>query len=225
MTTSPGVLGPIVFVGLWIKTVFLTAVVTTIVIVGAVCTRALASQAEPETGVASWYGYPYHGRQAASGEVYDMETLTAAHPTLPFNTRVRVVNLENQKSVEVRIIDRGPFIEGRIIDLSHAAARAIGMIQPGTVPARVDIIEIPQVETEDRFAAQVGAFQVRGAAEQLRVAMQERYGLARLVMRDGDPVMWRVWVGSEPTEQAARTLVVRLRQRGVRDAFLVWPGS
>src|SRR5690242_8566396 len=70
---------------------------------------------QTETGLASWYGHPYHGRQAANGEIYDMEKLTAAHRTLPFNTWVRVENLSNDKTVEVRIIDRGPFIEGRII--------------------------------------------------------------------------------------------------------------
>src|SRR5579885_1175093 len=83
-----------------------------------------------ETGIASWYGYPYHGKQAANGEIYDMEKLVAAHRTLPFDTWVRVENLDNGKEVEVRIIDRGPFVAGRIIDLSHAAARAIGMIGP-----------------------------------------------------------------------------------------------
>jgi len=175
--------------------------------------------------VASWYGHPYHGRAAASGEVYDMETLTAAHPTLPFNTRVRVINLDNRKSVEVRIIDRGPFMEGRIIDLSHAAARAIGMLQPGTVPVRVEVVEMAKVDAADRFAVQVGAFRDRGAAERVQAAMHERYGVARLVMRDGDPVIWRVWVGSEATEQEARALTERLRQRGQPDAFLVWPGS
>src|SRR6204780_190340 len=78
-----------------------------------------------ESGMASWYGHPYHGRQAADGEIYDMETLVAAHRTLPFNTWVRVTNLSNSKTVEVRIIDRGPFVGGRIIDLSHAAAQAV----------------------------------------------------------------------------------------------------
>src|SRR6204780_2941502 len=78
-----------------------------------------------EEGLASWYGPPYHGRQAADGEIYDMETLVAAHRTLPFNTWVRVTNLSNSKTVEVRIIDRGPFVGGRIIDLSHAAAQAV----------------------------------------------------------------------------------------------------
>src|SRR5262245_14988205 len=85
-----------------------------------------------ETGSASWYGYPYHGRQAANGEIYDMEKMTAAHRTMPFNTWVRVQNLSNHRSVDVRIQDRGPFIDGRIIDLSRAAAREIEMIGPGT---------------------------------------------------------------------------------------------
>ena len=76
-----------------------------------------------ETGLASWYGHPYHGRPAADGEIYDMETMVAAHRTLPFDTWVRVTDLDNNKTVEVRIIDRGPFVQGRIIDLSHAAAK------------------------------------------------------------------------------------------------------
>lgn len=184
---------------------------------------APASRGLTETGVASWYGNPFHGRVAASGEIYNMETLTAAHPTLPFNTRVRVVNLENQKSVEVRITDRGPYIEGRIIDLSHAAARAIGMIAPGVVPVRLEMVRIPEgIDPADRFAVQVGAFINRETAEQLRQEMQERYGVARIAMREGEPVMWRVWVGSEAREANARMLAERLRQRpGGMHAFIV----
>ena len=81
-----------------------------------------------ESGVASWYGIPYHGRRAASGEIYDMEKLTAAHRRLPFQTWVEVTNLTNGKSVDVRINDRGPFAHGRIIDLSQAAARDIELL-------------------------------------------------------------------------------------------------
>src|SRR5688500_11761824 len=84
-----------------------------------------------EQGIASWYGNPYHGRRAANGEIYDMEKLTAAHRTMPFNTWVRVTNLSNGRTVDVRIQDRGPFVNGRIIDLSRAAARQIEMIGPG----------------------------------------------------------------------------------------------
>ena len=177
-----------------------------------------------EMGVASWYGPNFHGRAAASGEVYDMESLVAAHPTLPFNTWVRVLNLDNQKSVRVRIMDRGPFIEGRIIDLSHAAARAIGMLAPGTVPVRVEVIRIPEVDTADRFAVQVGAFVSREGAERVRAAMQEEFGVARIALREGDPVMYRVRVGSEARMEDARVLAGRIRERTeAKGAFVVRP--
>src|SRR5437016_11744294 len=91
---------------------------------------AAARLGSTEDGIASWYGHPYHGRAAANGEIYDMEKMTAAHRTLPFNTWVRVYDLDNNRTTEVRIIDRGPFIGGRIIDLSHAAARDLAMIGP-----------------------------------------------------------------------------------------------
>lgn len=101
---------------------------------------AVPQLANTETGLASWYGYPYHGHFAASGEIYNMDELTAAHPTLPFNTRVRVVNLSNDRSVEVRITDRGPFVDGRIIDLSRAAAHSIGLIEAGTAVVRLEVL-------------------------------------------------------------------------------------
>src|SRR6476660_9136845 len=105
-----------------------------------------------ETGIASWYGHPYHGRSSASGEIYDMEQFTAAHRTLPFGTLVRVVNLDNEKSVEVRINDRGPFVDDRVIDLSHAAAQAIGMIGPGTARVRVEVIQAPAAPPPGLYA-------------------------------------------------------------------------
>jgi rare lipoprotein A len=164
-----------------------------------------------ETGVASWYGHPYHGRPAADGEIYDMETLVAAHRTLPFNTWVRVVNLNNQKSIEVRIIDRGPFIDGRIIDLSHAAAREIELIGPGTAPVRVEVMSVPEV-APPLFAVQVGAFRDRRNAEKMRDELQWRYGTAKLVMRAGTPSVWRVLAGAETSEDRARDLAGRIRR-------------
>jgi rare lipoprotein A len=164
-----------------------------------------------ETGVASWYGHPYHGRRAANGEIYDMEQMTAAHRTLPFNTWVRVVNLVNDKAVEVRITDRGPFIDGRIIDLSHAAAREIEMIGPGTARVRVEIVRAPEPVTGS-YAVQVGAFRERTNAERVRADMEARYGGARLVRREGNPVVWRVLVGSEKTEGGAQALSDRIRE-------------
>lgn len=96
-----------------------------------------------ENGIASWYGRPYHGRATASGEIYDMERLTAAHPRLPFGVTTRVVNLGNGKSVEVRINDRGPFVRGRIIDLSRAAAQQIDLLGPGVTRVHLKVVAAP----------------------------------------------------------------------------------
>ena len=97
-----------------------------------------------QVGIASWYGDPYHGRKAANGEIYDMNTFTAAHKSLPFETWVRVKNLSNNKTTEVRITDRGPFVAGRIIDLSRASATQIELIRPGTAKVRIQVIRTPR---------------------------------------------------------------------------------
>jgi rare lipoprotein A len=174
-----------------------------------------------ETGLASWYGHPYHGRPAANGEIYDMEKLTAAHRTLPFDTWVRVQNLKNDKSVEVRINDRGPFVDGRIIDLSHAAARAIELIGPGTSPVRMVVIRAPE-GAPGLYAVQVGAFRDRGNAEAVRARMAAHYGPARLVLRPGNPDMWRVLVGAEGSADAAAALAERIRsESGEKSSPLV----
>ena len=98
---------------------------------------------ETETGIASWYGPPYQGRHSANGEIFDTEKLTAAHRSLPFETWVEVTNLMNNKHVDVRITDRGPFVNGRIIDLSLAAAREIDMVGVGIVRVRIKVIRKP----------------------------------------------------------------------------------
>jgi len=166
-----------------------------------------------ELGIASWYGHPYHGRASASGEIYDMEQLTAAHRTLPFGTLVRVVNLDNDKSVEVRINDRGPFVDQRIIDLSHAAAQVIGMIGPGVARVRVEVLQQPVAleSAQGSFAVQVGAFHVRANAERLREQMAARYGASHLLSRPGDTALWRVLVGRAATIDDANTLAARIR--------------
>jgi rare lipoprotein A len=177
-----------------------------------------------EVGLASWYGHPYHGRAAASGEIYDMEQLTAAHRTLPFGTLVRVVNLDNSKFVDVRINDRGPFASDRVIDLSHAAARAIDLIGPGTARVRLEVLQAPPLATPGFYTVQVGAFQYRPNAERLRAEMEARYGAARLVLRPGDPPVWRVLVGHAATVDDAGALAARIHaeQAGKLDqAFVV----
>jgi rare lipoprotein A len=167
---------------------------------------------QTETGIASWYGHPYHGRRAASGEIYDMEKMTAAHRTLPFNTWVRVENLNNRKTVEVRINDRGPFIEGRIIDLSRAAARALEMIGPGIVPVRVTVTAAGGGAGAGAFAVQAGVFRQQRRAEQLKRALSKRYDPVLVAPRAGAREEWQVLVGREPTEESAAALA-----RGVRE--------
>ena len=103
---------------------------------------AEADEREPfQRGIASWYGLPFHGRKTANGERFDMNALTAAHPSLPFGTRVKVRSLVNGREVIVRINDRGPFAPGRIIDLSHAAARAIGLVGFGVKRVSLTLVE------------------------------------------------------------------------------------
>jgi len=170
---------------------------------------------QTENGIASWYGHPFHGRAAANGEIYDMEKMTAAHRTLPFNTWVRVYDLDNNKSTDVRIIDRGPFVDGRIIDLSHAAAKQIEMIGPGVAHVRIEIISAPPDAAPGLFAIQVGAFRVKSNAERVRRQMEEQYGTARLLERAENPGIWRVLVGAEPSEDAAAALRERIRQDSV----------
>src|SRR5450755_493239 len=175
----------------------------------------------PETGLASWYVHPYHGRAAANGEIYDMEKLTAAHRTLPFGTWVRVTNLSNSKTVDVRIIDRGPFVDGRIVDLSHAAARAVDLIVAGVGEVRIDVLSLPPAAMSNAlFAVQVGAFEDKARAERLRARMQQEYGVAEIALRNGNPPLWRVLAGKERSEATAAALAERIRAE-LGPAFLV----
>ena len=175
-----------------------------------------------ERGVASWYGNPYHGRPAADGEIYDMEQMVAAHRTLPFQTMVRVRNLTNDKTVDVRIIDRGPFVNSRIIDLSHAAARSIEMIGPGVAQVEVTILSSPASTVQAQFAVQVGAFRERANADRMQQNMASAYGSAKEVLRQGDPPLWRVLAGREAAPEAAEALARRVRQeQNVPQAFVV----
>jgi len=125
-------------------------VALTVVLSGCATSRGTAPGVTPETvpvtsqsGEASWYGRPHHGRPTASGEIFDMNQLTAAHRTLPFGTRVLVTNLRNGRSVEVRINDRGPHVADRIIDLSFAAAQALDSSSVGTIPVRIQVLALP----------------------------------------------------------------------------------
>ncbi len=164
-----------------------------------------------ETGIASWYGVPFQGRAAADGEIYDMEKLVAAHRLMPFNTWLKVTNVSNNKSVNVRVIDRGPFVYGRIIDLSKAAAREIGLLGPGIGTVRLEVISAPaDIPANDFYAVQVGAFSLEANAERLRQHYAERFGNAQLRIKNAPKPVWRVLVGKEPSLEAAQQLAIVL---------------
>src|SRR3954469_19996218 len=174
-----------------------------------------------EEGKASWYGVPYHGRAAADGEIYDMEKLVAAHRMLPFNTWLEVTNLQNGKSVKVRVIDRGPFVGGRIIDLSRAAAREIDLLGPGVAPVRLQVISAPPaVSANNFFAVQAGAFGVYENAERARSQYAQRFGSAQIVMKQSPKPLYRVLVGRERSLEAAQKLADQLRLE-VLQVFIV----
>jgi len=111
-----------------------------------------------QKGIASWYGPNFHGKYTSNGEIYNMYAFTAAHKTLPMNTIVKVTNLHNNKSVIVRINDRGPFVKGRIIDLSYAAGKTIGLDKTGTAPVKLEVIDFKGKNYVNGYMIQVGAF-------------------------------------------------------------------
>jgi rare lipoprotein A len=176
-----------------------------------------------EQGFASWYGHPYHGRPTSSGEIYNMYAMTAAHRTLPFGTRVRVHDLDNGQAVEVRINDRGPFVEGRIIDLSYAAAKSMGMLGAGIAKVQLEILNPALLSAPGIFAVQVGAFRERANADRLRDRIARRFQPVIIQSFDrGDGLYHRVRVGQESTEDAARELGRQLQQAGLAtDVFVV----
>jgi len=167
-----------------------------------------------EEGNASWYGLPFNGRRASNGEIYDMNKLTAAHRTLPFETVVRVTNLNNGKTTTVRITDRGPFVDNRIIDLSQAAAREIESISPGVVPVRLEVLGNIDVRT-GFFTVQVGAFRERANAERLRqpIFIQQ--------IEAAQNSFYRVRVGKISGEEAAQQYADQLRSKEGFTPFVV----
>jgi rare lipoprotein A len=124
------------------REILIFGVMTFILVLG--LAAAMVANSYYEVGIASWYGPGFHGKRTASGEIYDMYGISAAHKTLPFGTIVKVVDLETGKSVVVRINDRGPFIEGRIIDLSYGAALELGMVQKGLARVGLKIVRWPR---------------------------------------------------------------------------------
>ena len=171
-----------------------------------------------EEGIASWYGSEFHGRRTSSGEIYNMYAHTAAHRTLPLGTMVKVERLDNHKQTVVRINDRGPFVEGRIIDLSYAAARDLDMISTGTAPVRITVLfpaEVYRAMEKELFTVQVGSFNSYTRALLLKRKIEKHFPYVYLrKFSDGQNVYWRVRVGKYTDRSSADVCSAKLKQLG-----------
>jgi rare lipoprotein A len=172
-----------------------------------------------QTGIASWYGPGFHGKATASGTIYDQNDLTAAHQTLPLGSRVLVTNLQNGNTVEITVNDRGPFAKGRILDLSYAAGRVLGMIVPGTIPVRLEVIESPYklevIRSSLDYTLQIGSFSQRQNAQELRDRLAQSYSdviVAPLQVKDA--TYYRVQLGTFSDRAAAEDQARHIAQAG-----------
>ena len=174
----------------------------------------LSAQGYSEEGIASWYGKDFHGRKTANGEVYDMYGMTAAHKLLPFGTQLRVTNLENNRSITVRVNDRGPFVASRVIDLTHTGAEKLDMIGPGTARVRLESMGvIPGQKGNDligSFYVQVGAFTLKENAHSLARALQSKGAGSRVIFVP-EIGFHRVQVGPYSSLMAAENAAVSLQ--------------
>jgi rare lipoprotein A len=175
-----------------------------------------------ETGLASWYGAPYNHRRSSNGEVYNMHALTAAHLTLPLGSTVRVTNLKTGHSAVVQITDRGPFVSGRIIDLSQAAAKKVDVWGAGVAMVRLEVLRTPvPLNRGGRWAVQIGAFDKEHAANKLKDHLSHRYQNAK-VLCFGSPVGdWWVRVRVQDDDRKRAEEVARNTRTSEGDIFLV----
>ena len=189
-----------------------------------------------EEGMASWYGRDFHGRKTSNGEIYNMYAMTAAHKTLPLGIHVKVKNLRNGREAVVRLNDRGPFVEGRIIDLSYVAAKKIGIVGPGTAPVRIEVLGTPQTDPRTKkiayqaptpfragsFAVQVGAFSASENARHFAGRLKPQFGLANIQSVEvGGKMFYRVRVGNYSSLEAAEKARIHIQRSGFPNSFVV----
>jgi rare lipoprotein A len=175
-----------------------------------------------ETGIASWYGAPYHNRRGSNGEVYNMHAMTAAHLTLPLGSIVRITNLKNGHSAVVRITDRGPFVVGRIVDLSLAAAKAVDVYLPGIAKVRLEVLQSPvPLDAGGRWAVQIGSFSGQKAAAELAEHLQKRYQTAKVVRFVSPVGVWWVRVRVLDDDRQRATALAHETETAEGSVFLV----
>lgn len=174
-----------------------------------------------ETGMASWYAVPYHNRRTSNGEVFDMHALTAAHRTLPLNSVARVTNVRTGRSAVVRITDRGPFITGRMLDLSLEAAKQVDVWRPGLAEVKLEVLQAPaSIDHGGRWCVQMGAFTDKSQAGRYKEKLQHHYPSASVLQFTGPTGDWiRVRVPDDDKRRAEKLLRETSAPEGA--AFLV----
>ena len=173
-----------------------------------------------EVGLASWYGPPYHNRQAADGSIFDQNALTAAHRTLPMGTTIRVTNLANNQSVVVKITDRGPFVTNRILDLSLAAAKSIDVYRAGVAKVRVEAFPHTSADPAGRWCVQIGAFLTQDEAIQTKNDLASRYTAAKVIQFQGPTGFW-VRINPTAADRATATHIADSIHIPDADPYLV----
>jgi rare lipoprotein A len=174
-----------------------------------------------EEGTASWYGPPYDKRRGANGQIYDKNALTAAHRTLPMNSLVRVTNVSTGQSVIVRITDRGPFVPGRILDLSLGSAKAIDVWRPGVAKVRVEVFAAPAaLDTGGRWCVQIGAFKSEKGAEKLKDQLTRKYHTANVIEFAGPTGHW-VRIRPQGDDRGRANEIARGLEPSEGEAYLV----
>ncbi len=173
-----------------------------------------------ETGEATWYTAPYKGRKAANGQVFRDDALTAAHRTLPMGSLIVVTNLKTQQASAMRISDRGPFVPDKILDLSIASAKSIGMYRTGTAPVRIDVYETPKpMDAGGRWCVQIGAYKSEDKAERMKAALVHAYPDANVIEFPGEASYW-VRIRPHGDDRAEAEQILRRVRPTEGDAYL-----
>lgn len=188
-----------------------------------------------EEGIASWYGADFHGKKTSNGEIYDMHAMTAAHKTLPLGVWVKVRNLKSGQEQILRVNDRGPFVAGRVIDLSYAGAQALGLVGPGTAPVRVEALGFQAIDSAGRvsyqapprydlgnFSIQIGAFSQPANAQKMAAEMERKHGFASVQTGVVNGTMFhRVRAGKYGSLAEAEKARLAFDGAGYRNCFVV----
>jgi rare lipoprotein A len=206
------------------KRVFRCSLILLLLFLTSAC--AIQRPAEPEigyreVGIASWYGKEFHGRRTANGEIYDMNGLSAAHRTLPLGTVVNVTNMQNGRSVQLKVNDRGPFVSGRVLDLSYGAANRLGIVGAGTGRVMIDVVSLAAPRGASGYMVQVGAFVMQKNAVRLKEQLAARYQPIMIQhFETNSRQFYRVRVGNYSSRLLAEGAARRLASEAKLETFV-----